>query len=466
MIGRWGGREREREMRRRGATVALAIGMAVVLAGCQWMSSGWDASGSSDNDVDTTITVANVSTLHPEWSAALASVGVDLQDQIAPVAWENLVYAVGGPGVGSQLQAYAANGAGCTGSPRVCTPQWVANGHIFTQPLAVDGVVLVGDFGTLEAYDAAGAQDCTGSAPAMCTPLWTSSVGGYDPIYAGGLVYAATADGVAAFALDPSGCTGTPVTCAPVATYSDAAFCGTAPVCEVQALVADGSRVVAQITSASGVPIGTPGRVFGEPRPTSTPSSDPPITYGEAVVAWTLGGSSTPAWETDLETSGPTFSTPGLMDADGHVEVAGASGDLVSLDPASGSVDWAADGLAPGLAADPDAVLAHGAASVDACDPSGGCSASSRAYATAGATVGPVIDDGIIFVADGGHGAGSGTILAFDASGSTGCSGAPLTCQPLAALTLPSHVTRLSATNGRLYAMTADGHLSSLTPSA
>ncbi len=104
--------------------------------------------------------------------------------------------------------------------------------HAFTYPvpgaeaLVVSGGVAFVAADKLYAFDAAGTNGCTGSAPATCTPLWTATIGPFSSlVVGGGKVWAASGDdfnglnAVVAFdAAGKAGCTGAPKVCTPLVT--------------------------------------------------------------------------------------------------------------------------------------------------------------------------------------------------------------------------------------------------------
>ena len=105
------------------------------------------------------------------------------------------------------LEAYSANGtADCTGSPVTCTPEWSYNtGPLGSGPYgtqtgiaAVNGVIYVTTSSGLEAFDAAGQKNCSGS-PASCQPLWSAPGAAGDPTVSGGTVYLPATGGLEAF---------------------------------------------------------------------------------------------------------------------------------------------------------------------------------------------------------------------------------------------------------------------------
>jgi len=114
---------------------------------------------------------------------------------------------------GSVLAAFDASGvSGCSGTPKLCAPLWtstVRSGVRFSAPAIANGVAFIGGDspGVLYAFDASGAQGCSG-APRTCEPLWSSPAIGRDPgdpvfsspAVANGTVYIGTdATGIVAF---------------------------------------------------------------------------------------------------------------------------------------------------------------------------------------------------------------------------------------------------------------------------
>jgi hypothetical protein len=85
----------------------------------------------------------------------------------------------------SSLNAFdLAGSAGCTGSPAVCQPMWTGPAGPVTDrggPSVVNGVVLVASSAGLVLFDGAGATNCSGPAPRVCTPLDTIIVGALQP---------------------------------------------------------------------------------------------------------------------------------------------------------------------------------------------------------------------------------------------------------------------------------------------
>ncbi len=449
--------------RRKPATALLSLmaAMTMILAGCQWMSTGWDASGSSDNNVDTHVGLANVASLHLEWEA---DPGTGQDGQVTPVATGNTLIDVARSSGGAELDAYSADGStGCGGSPKICSPRWRATGTSFGQPLAVNGVVYVDNAGVLDAYDASGGQGCSGS-PRVCLPRWSGTGAGGHPIFENGLVYVAGSGEIDAYTTDASGCTGTPVVCHPVATYATTGLC-LAPTCPVTALVADQNRLYASVLHTSTITIPFPGGPVQEP------------TITQSVVAYDIGGNGSPVFQQQYNYEiGEPPTASGLMDVGGQIFTTGSNAPLLAnwtpfvgmkaFTP-SGVTTWQSRGLLGVPAAAPDAVFAAGGPGLVACAPTVGCGAQAssglltplRSYDAGahGVSTGVAIANGLVYAG------GSDALLAFDESGHAGCTGSPAVCQPVAVIPLPSAGRELSITNGRVVVTTATGQLIVLT---
>ena len=123
------------------------------------------------------------------------------------------------------LYAFDANGVtNCAGTPKVCAPLWTAPTFgQFSAPTVTNGVVYTGgEF--VSAFDANGITNCSGT-PKVCMPLWTSApspmpVFNSSPSVANGVLYASGEDDKL-YAFDANGvtnCSGTPKTCSPLWT--------------------------------------------------------------------------------------------------------------------------------------------------------------------------------------------------------------------------------------------------------
>ncbi len=189
--------------------VVLAVGL--LASGCDWYQLG-DFSGHGGDNPETTITPANVSTLTARFSATDGtSSGVTPQAVVSGV-----LYASDASG----LKSYSADAtSGCTGSPEVCSPLWSYSPGPPVGAVAVGGNVVYYSTSTgLYAFDATGHTNCSG-APTVCQPLWSAAGDFGTPTLSNGTVYVIAAGNLDAF--DASGttnCTGVPKTCLPVWT--------------------------------------------------------------------------------------------------------------------------------------------------------------------------------------------------------------------------------------------------------
>jgi len=156
------------------------------------------------------------------WSAAVGDAGQ------AAVAGGVLYVAIG-----EDLHAYDAKGVtGCTGTPASCMPLWTAPGW-GGEPVVAGGRLFVTAGTSLGSFDAAGVQGCTGS-PVVCQPAWTYELTGSEavslspPAVADGVVYVGArlseffinggefGQLLAFDAGGVDGCSGSPTTCQPL----------------------------------------------------------------------------------------------------------------------------------------------------------------------------------------------------------------------------------------------------------
>ncbi len=108
----------------------------------------------------------------PLWTATLPS---EIWFSTPAVAGGRVYVTSADSSPGFVLDAFdAAGAAGCGGSPVVCQPLMTtapqSGGDVLGSPLVSNGLVFVHG----AAFDANGVQGCAGSAPAVCSPLWSS----------------------------------------------------------------------------------------------------------------------------------------------------------------------------------------------------------------------------------------------------------------------------------------------------
>jgi outer membrane protein assembly factor BamB len=126
--------------------------------------------------------------------------------------------AIGGGHVYSGVDVFdGAFAAGCSGTPKVCSPLWsyAPSSSSTTGPVYTSGAVFMGTFdGTVEAFDP------NGCATSPCAPLWTDVAAGSitgSPAVANGVVYVGSSNGTL-YAFDAAGCGSS--TCSPLWTVS------------------------------------------------------------------------------------------------------------------------------------------------------------------------------------------------------------------------------------------------------
>jgi outer membrane protein assembly factor BamB len=345
-------------------------------------------------------------------------------------------------------------------------------------PLIANGVLYV-DTGTLYAFDATGAADCS-AAPVACTPLWTAPTAYFDGMtIANGDVYVTDAEGVQAFdAAGSKNCSGTPKVCAPL--WATSTHTSTGPAFTPGA----GSPVF-----ANGV-LYVPG--YGDGLPLST--------GGAYVAAFAAAGSKgcsgavcVPMWTTTGvpastgNTGSPTIGANGVLyiadqtlfafDAAGSADCAGTPKVCSPLWTAAtaNSPTYGAPAVANGTVyvgswnAKLYAFDAAGSANCTAGASGKTCTPLWTATTTSSIGGTPAVANGVVYTVS-----GNGTLSAFDAAGSTDCSGTVTakTCTPLwrsaagssgyvtsSSPAVANGVVYFSSTNGGTYGYDAAGSL-------
>lgn len=401
---------------------AATPGAATSGAGWPQLHYGQDRTGYQPNE--TQIGTGNVGKLA---QARTYHAGASLS---APLISNGILYVDTGT-----LYAFDATGtANCSAAPVTCTPLWTAPTAYFDGMTIANGDVYVTDNEGVQAFDAAGSKNCAGT-PKVCTPLWATSTrsstgpaftpGSGSPVFANGVLYVpGYGDGlpvstggayVAAFdGTGSKGCSGSPVICVPIWT-------------------------------TTGVPASTGN--------TGSPAIGPNgVLYiaNQTLYAFDAAGSAgcagtpkvcAPLW-TAATANSPTYSAPAV--ANGTVYVSSWNAKLYAFD-AAGSA-----GCSTG-------------ATGKTCTPL-------WTAATPGSIGGtPAVAKGVVYTVS-----GNGTLSAFDAAGSTDCSGAAAakTCTPLwhsapgpggyvtsSSPAVANGVVYFSSTNGGTYGYDAAGSL-------
>ena len=454
----------ERHRRRTLRALALFAALAVMCAGCDWQMFGYGPAHTSFNPTESAISVGNVAGLvrryppsdgngcGPETcsSPAVAQgsvyVGTASGDLVArdagtgslqwsghtgapvyssPAVVDGVVY-VGSDD--SKLHAFDAAGiTNCSGSPRRCAPLWTANipGKVRSSPTVANGVVYVGsEDQRLYAFSAAGNTNCAGS-PKVCDPLWktvilASAVG--TPAVADGVVYVSAG---LLFAFDAAGalkCSGSPKICAPL---WDSGFYGpqTSPAVANGVVYVGGGKGLWAFSAAG-----------------TTNCSERPHPFNPNVLATVCD----PLWAGSVPAVN-VKAAPAI--ANGVVYI---SGDDFSVFDSAGYV-----------------LLAFDATGMTNCRVIGSekvCAPLWTAQQQLGTFQGswsPAVANGVVYVTDQWYADyffGFSGIHAFDATGTTNCSGIPKTCSPLwsdviagGALGSPLQVSSPVVANGGVY---------------
>jgi outer membrane protein assembly factor BamB len=396
---------------------ALLLVSALLLAGCDWPMLGYGPAHTGDNSTETVLTVGNVAGLAPRFVAPDG--GLYGGSSVAVV--NGVVYA----GTDDGVYAFDARGTtGCSGTPTTCAPLWKgAHGPALEEgnaPAVANGVVYFSAQGgsDLQAFDAEGVTGCAG-APKVCSPLWTATMnGGSAPTVANGVVYINGGSGLEAFdANGVMGCSGTPKVCTPLWTGAGGGVHDSSPAVANGIVYTGGADLAAfdanGVTGCSGTPkVCTPLWARGDILATGTPAVANGVVYtntesGNGLSAFdaTTG---TALWHANVDCI-YCASSPAV--AKGMVYIGGGiTRKMYAYDATTGALEWSAT--------------------------TGDILRSS-----------PSVANGVVYL-----GTNDWNVYAFDASGTTGCSGAPKTCAPLWTFTTDGNIWSSPAiVNGRVY---------------
>ena len=384
------------------------------------------------SDLGSLITPANVSTLAQAWHADIGGV------TSSPAVVNGVVYVGGAAG---NIYAFPAS---CASGPS-CPPLWTGTaGPVASSPAVAGGVVYVGSLdGKLYAFDAAGVQGCSGT-PVTCAPLWTATTGGdinSSPVVGGGKVYVGSADD-SLYAFDAAGvtnCTGTPKSCTPLWTRATGGDVYGSPAVAAGVVYAgsDDHKVYA-FDAAAGTPrwtATTGGLVQSSPAVVNgvvyVGSFDTKLYAFDAAGVTNCSGSPktcAPLWT--AATGGIVFSSPAV--ANGVVYVAAWDQKLSAFDAAG---------------------VTNCSGAPKTCTPMWTAVVSTVNLALTIAT--PAVAGGLVYI---GTGVGDTKIHAFDAAGATNCTGTRKVCTPVWTGDTGASVRSSAAVaGGRLYVGT-DGN--------
>lgn len=468
---------RQGSVRRFLAVVAVGVA-ALVFGGCDWTMFGYDAAHTGSSP-DKAIDSANASTLKPLFTVP-AQASQNSTSQFAPPVESNGIVYVGSGnpnGDGGSLEAFDANGAAdCTGSPNQCSPLWTAPTGVIdttTAPAVANGVVYIVSSTeavsvpvppTLYAFDANGLTNCSGT-PKVCQPLWTAPLdtGGAccaiaeSPNVTNGVVYVSTyqtpslppngpAGTVEAF--DASGvtnCSGTPTVCAPLwITASDVGYSPPA--------VANGVLYAVGVDTLDAFSANGTTNCSGSPtvcQPMWTATLDTSPTSISTVSPAVSGGI--------VYAQSSTFNLD-AFDANGVTNCSGTPTTCAPLWTATETgLDAVASGIVYGYTGANFALSAFDAKGVTNCSGTPKTCTPLWSYSLTG-PVGPVsVANGLVYYGSSFCAAACNTnpgfdFDAFDANGVTKCSGTPKMCQPVwTAVTTNPEEGSPAIANGKIY---------------
>ena len=371
-----------------------------------WPEFHFDPAHSGFNPLEASLSPSNVAAgLITKWTATTQTTGTIVMS--SPAVANGVLYI----GADKLFAFDAAGQENCTGSPPTCNALWTATiGTESSSPAVSNGVVYVGgDDNKLHAFDAAGNINCTG-IPKTCTPLWTAVTGpNSSPAVANGVVYMG-ADKLYAFdAAGSINCAGTPKTCTPLWTAITGQYASWPTIANAVVYVGSSDNSGSTNTLFAFDAGGNTGCA-------GTPKLCTPLWTANVGVGSFGSGTSSPAV------------------ANGVLYLGASDGKLYAFD-AAGST---------------------------------GCTGTPKVCAplwTANTGVYPVysspaVANGVVYV-----GSNDDRLYAFDAAGSTGCTGTPKVCTPLWVATFNEGVMSSPAVaNGVVYDAIIDGRLFAFGP--
>jgi PQQ-like domain len=460
--------------RKRLVLATLGVVGALVFAGCDWPMFAFDVAHTGSSP-DKAINSANVSTVQPLFTVPAQS-DPFIPGQFGPPVVSNGVVYAGSSSAGNtsgNLEAFDANGAtNCSGSPNQCSPLWTGStGPIIgSAPAVANGVVYIASTEstastippTLYAFDAGGVTNCSGT-PKVCQPLWTAPLSTGDihvepPNVTNGVVYVSGYQSPGGIppqgptgtvqAFDAAGvtnCSGTPKVCQPL--WTTAANIGySAPAVANGVLYAIGEDTL-DAFSANG----------------TTNCSGSPTT---CAPLWTATLDTSPSFVSTVSpavSSGVVYAQSGnfnldAFSANGTTNCSGAPKTCTPLWTATNAgLDAVANGIVYGETTSNNQLSAFDAGGVTNCSGTPKVCQPLWSYSLTG-PVGPVsVANGLVFYASSFCAAACSSdpgfdFEAFDASGVTKCSGTPKVCQPLwTGLEASSQTGSAAIANGKVY---------------
>lgn len=417
--------------------LVVAVAMVVMAAGCAWTHPRADVGNTGANPGEYSISPATVGALQEQFRLPSAT------GSAVPwfVVGRGHVYVGGNP-----VRVFDSTGtSGCTGVPRVCTPQWSLTSGAGLQPDVFDGTLYRGG---PDAFDADGVTDCSG-APKVCQPVWTE----------GATSQSGTTDPSALhlqwdFANLHATLRGYATTCPPSPAACPRRWAG-----ETFAYGAGGAAATVPATDGT--------RVFAAFTPQANPATSTLYawngTQSDGTRQWSA---QLPGWTSFVAVSDGIVITPVQTPGGGELLAFDAAGiDHCTGSPAVCQPLWVSD-LWTSTGDEHAPAIAHGVvyravgSQLRAYDlrPGAGCAGSPggcppRWTATTGSGISaPAVAGGLVFVGD-----TTGHVAAFDAAGVQQCAPATHVCQALWDTTLGTAAGPPEVSAGRVYVGAFDG---------
>jgi hypothetical protein len=396
--------------------------IALIMAACDYPMYRGDSGHTGFNALENQISASNVSTLTEAYIGSLSGIPSSLVVAGGTVYVETT----------TNLYAFGLEGtSSCPGSPRHCQPLWTAptpgggGGLAGGAPAVTNGIVYVQTGSGINAYDAAGHTNCSGT-PNVCQPLWEYFNAGSSPTVFNGVMYAASGSGGdAVVGFDAAGnqnCSGTPKVCQPIWTGSGSSSGASTPaVVNGVVYLANGTSLLAFDATGKTNCSGTPpvcSPLWSAPTGTTSAIATPAVGNGIAYIA------------------NDSTHTLYAFDATGTTNCSGSPKTCTPL--------WTASGVggAPAIANGKVYIDAFGAliTAIDVFNttPTTNCSGTPTvctplwSYTAPNFSVNgdPVIANGVLYSTDANGNSAPG-LHAWDATGTTNCSGTPTVCSPL-----------------------------------
>ena len=330
-------------------------------------------------------------------------------------------------------------------------------GAVYSSPaVAADVAYLTSDDGRLYAFSASGTAGCTGT-PVTCAPLWTASIEpagsigstvgvSSSPAVVGGVVYVGSTDGKL-YAFDATGttnCTGTPTTCTPLWTATTGGAIFSSP------------KVVGNVVYVGS----TDGKLYALDATGTTNCTGTPTTCTPLWTATTSGAiDDSPAVAGGVVYVGSTDGKLYALDATGTTNCTGTPTTCTPLWTAttSGAITFSSPAVAGGVVyvgSTDGKLYALDATGTTNCTGTPTTCTPLWTATTSGAILGsPAVAAGVVYIGSTDH-----DVYALDAAGTTNCTGTPTTCTPLWTATTGGAIRSTPVVSDGLLFVGSDDH--------